>query len=295
MKIIRTIQEMKSEVKRLKTEGGSLGFVPTMGALHEGHLSLFQRAADENKYTAASIFVNPLQFGPNEDLDAYPRTAQEDIAAAGNHGVDLLFMPSVEEMYPNSMTTVIHVKTGAKVLCGKSRPGHFDGVATVVNKLLHIVPADRAYFGRKDIQQAAILTNMISDYHLDTELIICDTVREASGLAKSSRNVYLSDIEKQEAVHIYRALTMAKTLWENGERPQKVVEAVREHLTNYTAGRIDYVEALPFPSLDPLDTTSNIWVIACAVYFNKARLIDNITVQAVSSCGQTEKKEKSHV
>ncbi|WP_252313371.1 pantoate--beta-alanine ligase [Sinobaca sp. H24] len=295
MKIIRTIQEMKSEVKRLKREGGSLGFIPTMGALHEGHTSLFQRSADENDYTAASIFVNPLQFGPNEDLDAYPRSEQGDIAAADKHGVDLLFIPSVQEMYPRPMTTVIHVKNGADVLCGKSRPGHFDGVATVVNKLLHIVPADRAYFGRKDIQAAAVLTNMISDYHLDTELVICDTVREASGLAKSSRNVYLSDSEKQEAAHIYKALTRAKALWEKGERPQETVEVVKEHLNNSTTGRIDYVEALPFPSLDPLDTTSNMWVIACAVYFNKARLIDNITVTAVSSYDQTGKKEKSHV
>lgn len=295
MKIIRTIQEMKAEVKRLKTEGSSLGFIPTMGALHEGHTSLFQRAADENNYTAASIFVNPLQFGPNEDLDAYPRSEQEDIAAADKHGVDLLFIPSVQEMYPRPMTTEIHVKNGADVLCGKSRPGHFDGVATVVNKLLHIVPADRAYFGRKDIQQASVLINMISDYHLDTELIICDTVREASGLAKSSRNVYLSDGEKQEAAHIYKALTKAKTLWGNGERPQETVEAVKEHLKNWTTGRVDYVEALPFPSLDPLDTTSNMWVIACAVYFNKARLIDNITVTAVSSYDQTGNKEKNHV
>lgn len=295
MKIIRTVQEMKAEIRKLKKQEGSLGLVPTMGALHEGHTSLFQRSAEENEWTAASIFVNPLQFGPGEDLASYPRSEAEDIEAAEKHGVDLLFLPSVQEMYPRPMTTVIHVKKGADVLCGKSRPGHFDGVATVVHKLLQIIPADRAYFGRKDIQQTAVLMNMIDDYHLDTKLVICDTVREASGLAKSSRNLYLSSREKQEAAQIYESLKLAEMLWEKGKLPDEITEAVKQHITEHTTGRIDYVQALPFPSLDPLDTASKMWVIACAVYFNKARLIDNITVKAGTLHKSAEEQEKSHV
>lgn len=210
MVVVQKIQEMKEIAKKLKKEGKSIGFVPTMGYLHEGHLSLVRLSKQQNDITIMSIFVNPIQFGPNEDYDRYPRDFERDKSLAEKEGVDYIFYPSVEEMYPEDFKTVVSVKKITEIMCGKSRPGHFDGVATVVLKLFNIVNPDRAYFGQKDAQQLAVIKQMVKDLNLDVEIVPCPIVREQDGLAMSSRNVYLSEEERKSATVLYRALNLAK-------------------------------------------------------------------------------------
>ncbi|HHY21065.1 MAG TPA: pantoate--beta-alanine ligase [Bacilli bacterium] len=279
MQIISNIAELKETVKQYKQQGKSLGLVPTMGFLHEGHLSLIEKARKQNDLVVISIFVNPLQFGPNEDFDRYPRDFERDEALAKQAGVDIVFYPSVEEMYPTPMAMNIIVTEGVNVLCGKSRPGHFDGVATVVMKLFQIVLPDRAYFGMKDAQQVAVIEKMIRDFNLSIELVRCPTLREEDGLAKSSRNVYLSEAERAEAPAIYRSLQQGLALIVKGERSrQAVIDEVRRHLEANIHAEIDYIEVLSYPQLVSAEQISGEVMIAAAVKYEKARLIDNMIV-----------------
>ncbi len=276
MKIIRTVKEMQQFALQSKNEGKTIGFVPTMGYLHEGHQSLMQEARKQNDLVVLSIFVNPLQFGPNEDLDRYPRDEEHDKQVAKQEKVDVLFLPAVEEMYPESLSIKMSVTKRADVLCGRSREGHFEGVVTVLSKLFHIVLPTRAYFGLKDAQQAAIVQALIEDYNFPIELVLVPTVREEDGLAKSSRNVYLSDEERQEAVYISQALTFGRELVQQGEKNPKVIEEkVKQFIIEKTSGKIDYVELLAYPTLMPVEKIEKSVILATAVFFEKARLIDN--------------------
>ncbi len=278
MRIITTIKEMQQYIKSIKNEGKTVGFVPTMGYLHEGHLTLMKKARNENDVLAVSIFVNPLQFGPNEDFDSYPRDFERDRGLAETNGVDILFYPSTEEMYPTEMSLTANVQARIDVLCGRKRNGHFDGVATVLVKLFNIVQPDRAYFGLKDAQQVAIVDGLITDFNFPITLVPVEIVREEDGLAKSSRNVNLTDAERVEAPRLYESLLLAKREIDNGERNPKVIEElIKNHITVHTSGKIDYVEIYSYPELDVLQTLSGKIIIAIAVKFTKVRLIDNIT------------------
>ncbi|ENH97318.1 pantoate--beta-alanine ligase [Gracilibacillus halophilus YIM-C55.5] len=277
MDIIQTVAEMQHVT--YKQQHHTIGFVPTMGYLHEGHTALIDRARQESDIVIVSIFVNPLQFGPNEDFDRYPRDEQRDIEIAQQHGVDYLFMPTVEEMYNDEPTVQVTVKNRTNVLCGKSRPGHFDGVATVLVKLFHISNATYAYFGLKDAQQVAVVDGLINDFHFTTKIVGVPTVREKDGLAKSSRNVYLSANERQEATQLYTALTNAQQDMIDGEKnPVIIREKIKRYIEMYTSAKIDYVEILTYPALQPIETIDRTVIIAVAVYFSQARLIDNLIV-----------------
>jgi pantoate--beta-alanine ligase len=262
---------------------GKIGFVPTMGYLHEGHLSLVKRAKEECDVVVMSIFVNPLQFGPNEDYDRYPRDLERDAKLAEEAGVDFLFHPTVNEMYPTKPLTRVQVNRLTDRLCGASRPGHFDGVATVVTKLFNIVQPDRAYFGLKDAQQVAVVTQMVRDLNFPVEIVPCETVREADGLAKSSRNVYLSAEERKQATILFQALSEAKEAlkhrkWKTAE---EVNAFVRQRIETKPLARIDYVETLTYPELEPpTDLYEQPILIAVAVWFGSTRLIDNILFEA---------------
>ncbi len=253
----------------------TVGFVPTMGYLHEGHLSLVEAAKAENDLVVMSIFVNPTQFGPNEDLDRYPRDFDRDEALARDAGVDILFYPDTTTMYPLDMARVT-VRTGADVLCGASRPGHFDGVLTVVSKLFNIVRPTRAYFGLKDAQQVALIEGYVHDYFVPVEIRRCPIIREASGLAKSSRNVYLSETERVEAAEINKALIEAETGLQAGLTVPAVRARLVERLDAIPSSTIDYVEIVDYPTLTKARDTSHELLIAAAVQFDRARLIDNV-------------------
>lgn len=275
MKVIRSIKEMQETIKTLKSK--IIGFVPTMGYLHEGHTSLMQEARKSCDIVVASIFVNPLQFGPNEDFETYPRDEERDQSIAQDNGVDILFMPSAQEMYPENFAISMQIHKRVNALCGQSREGHFDGVITVLTKLFHIVQPQKVFFGMKDAQQLAIVDSLITDLNFSIELIGCPTVREADGLAKSSRNVYLSETEREEAVWLYRALLHGKQLINEGEsNPQVVIQAIENLIKEHTHGRIDYVDILSYPELKPISKINEQIIIAVAVHFNQARLIDNL-------------------
>jgi pantoate--beta-alanine ligase len=277
MIVITKIKDMQTAMQQYRREGKTIGFVPTMGYLHEGHAALIQKAREENDIVALSVFVNPLQFGPNEDFERYPRDLERDQRIAKEHGVDVFFSPDVKEMYPHPLSVQVVVKERVDVLCGKSRPGHFDGVATVLTKLFHIVMPDRAYFGLKDAQQVAVVDGLIRDFHFPIELVAVPTVREEDGLAKSSRNVYLSPEERKEAPALYKALLQAKAAVENGERNAEAVCAlVKQYIQTHTHAEIDYAEIYSYPDLKPLETLAGKVIIAVAVRFANARLIDNI-------------------
>jgi len=263
------------DLQKLLTDAGTIGFVPTMGYLHEGHLSLVEAAKSENDLVVMSIFVNPTQFGPNEDLDRYPRDFERDEALAREAGVDVLFYPNTETMYPLDMARVT-VRTGADVLCGASRPGHFDGVLTVVSKLFNLVRPTRAYFGLKDAQQVALIEGYVRDYFVPVEIRRCPIIREESGLAKSSRNVYLSETEKADASGINRALAEAKDALVQGKTIQDVKAHLEERLKNVPNSTIDYVEIKDYPTLTEVTSASTELLIAVAVQFERARLIDNV-------------------
>lgn len=279
MKVITTIKDMQQEMKKEKQLGRSIGFVPTMGYLHEGHATLLGAARTENEVVALSIFVNPTQFGPNEDFDTYPRDFERDERVAKEANVDYLFYPSVEEMYKSSHSVAITVTDRVDVLCGQKRPGHFDGVATVLTKLFHIVTPDRAYFGKKDAQQVAVVDSLIEDFNFPVELRAVDTVREADGLAKSSRNVYLADKEREEAPVLFKSLQSALQLLESGEKHVEIIkQTIRKEIEQYTSGRVDYIEVYTYPELKPIKQAAGKIIIALAVQFSKARLIDNVIV-----------------
>ncbi|PAD39330.1 pantoate--beta-alanine ligase [Terribacillus sp. 7520-G] len=284
MKIITTLEALQQERKQLAKEQKSVGYVATMGFLHEGHQALMKRSKAENDITVLSIFVNPLQFGEGEDFDTYPRDAERDRLIAEQEGVDIVFMPEAAAMYPGNSTIKLQVTDRVDVLCGKSRPGHFDGVVTVLAKLFHLIQPDRAYFGLKDAQQVAVVQALVHDLNFPLEVVPVPTVREADGLAKSSRNVYLSEQERQAAPAIYRALQQAKQSIEDGEDDaDKIVSAVKEFINSETNGRIDYVEILSYPALKPVSRIESRIIIAAAVFFDKARLIDNLVLEADGS------------
>ncbi|KAF1679854.1 pantoate--beta-alanine ligase [Bacillus mexicanus] len=278
MRQITGISQLKEAIRQYQSEGKSIGFVPTMGFLHEGHLTLADKARQENDAVVMSIFVNPAQFGPNEDFEAYPRDIERDAILAENAGVDILFTPDAQEMYPDEKNVTIHVERRTEVLCGRSRAGHFDGVAIVLTKLFNLVQPTRAYFGLKDAQQVAVVDGLISDFFMDIELVAVDTVREEDGLAKSSRNVYLTAEERKEAPKLYQALQTSAELIRAGEKdPQAVINAAKE-MIGTTSGTIDYVELYSYPELEPVNNIEGKMILAVAVAFSKARLIDNIII-----------------
>lgn len=276
MRVITTIKEMQELILKQKSQGKSIGFVPTMGFLHEGHLTLLNRARQENDIVVLSIFVNPLQFGPKEDYAEYPRDFERDRALAESEMVDFLFYPSVEEMYPTDLSVKVTVQERTDVLCGNSRPGHFDGVATVITKFFNIIMPTRAYFGKKDAQQVAVIEGLISDFNIPVILVAVDIVRENDGLAKSSRNVNLMPKERQEAPVLYQSLQSAAAAIDKGERdPIKLIDMIREVIGNESSGVIDYVQIYSYPQLKPLEKLEGTIIIALAVKFTKVRLIDN--------------------
>ncbi|WP_215115408.1 pantoate--beta-alanine ligase [Exiguobacterium sp. s80] len=270
MKVIQDIDELRQELAAYD----SIGFVPTMGFLHEGHGSLLEQARRENEIVVLSIFVNPTQFGPNEDLERYPRDEHRDQQLARAAGVDYVFYPTNETMYPLDMARVT-VRTGDDVLCGASRPGHFDGVLTVVSKLLNIVHPTRAYFGLKDAQQLALIEGYVADYFVPVEIKRCPIIREADGLAKSSRNVYLSEQERSQAPRLQQALQQANALLEAGTAVEEVVERTKDAL-RLEGTALDYVEAVDYPTLGPVTSETKTILLAVAVQFESARLIDNL-------------------
>lgn len=270
---------MQKLTTRLRLEGKSIGFVPTMGALHEGHLTMMRQSIEYNDITVISVFVNPLQFGPNEDFDAYPRQIDQDVAAAQKIGVDYVFYPSVEEVYPQSLEITLNVGRLASVLEGAKRPGHFEGVVTVVNKLFNIVQPHVAYFGKKDAQQLAIIEQMVKEMNHPIVIQGVDIVRERDGLARSSRNVYLTEDERQQAPHLYKSLQLANALYKDGERQSDIIiEKVTEYLKTHTDGAIEEVAVYSYPELVQQTRISGQIFISLAVKFSKARLIDNIII-----------------
>jgi pantoate--beta-alanine ligase len=277
LQIARTIAEVREECRFFHEDGNTIGFVPTMGALHEGHLSLLRAARERCGYTVASIFVNPTQFAPTEDLDKYPRPFDADCALLEAEKVDLLFAPTPEEMYPAGATTFVTVEKLSSRLDGVSRPGHFRGVATVVAKLFHIVQPDFAFFGQKDAAQVAVLRRMVRDLNFPVELVVCPTVREPDGLAMSSRNRYLSPQERKSALALARALNAMQSLSMSGEHgSDRILAAGLRELESEPGLRIDYLAAVHPETLDPLENTAAGALIAVAAFVGTTRLIDNI-------------------
>ncbi|MEY8750889.1 pantoate--beta-alanine ligase [Alkalicoccobacillus gibsonii] len=279
MKVIKTIDSLRRDLQLRKADGHCVGFVPTMGALHEGHLSLIHQARDNHEVVVVSVFVNPLQFGEGEDFESYPRDIERDQQLCEEAGVDILFYPSVEEMYPREASVEIRVVQGVDVLCGKSRPGHFDGVATVVLKLLHMVEPNAAYFGQKDAQQVAVIKQMVQTLSMSVQIIACPTVREEDGLAKSSRNVNLNTRERELAPALYSTLIKAAELAKSGSSRTELMEYVAKNLDQLELGTIDYVDALTYPELVASEQLSGTVIIAVAYQFSRARLIDHILVE----------------
>lgn len=284
MIVCTTINEARARLaeRRRQAPEERIGFVPTMGYLHEGHASLMRRAKEECGYTVLSVFVNPLQFGPNEDFDRYPRSAEQDIALAEASGIDLLLMPSVSEMYPAKPLTRVIVDSVTDRLCGASRPGHFDGVGLVVSKLFHIIAPHRAYFGMKDAQQVAVIKRMVDDLNMPVEIVPCDIVREADGLAMSSRNVYLTEEEREQAVVLSKSLQLAGDwVQEPGMTADRLIGLVRTAIGEAPLAVIDYAELLTYPDLSPVEAQALLpddpqtLIIALAVKFGGTRLIDN--------------------
>ncbi|WP_019122414.1 pantoate--beta-alanine ligase [Brevibacillus massiliensis] len=279
MKQITTISELRRELQLIRQEGKSIGLVPTMGYLHAGHLSLVEAAREACDAVVMSIFVNPLQFGPNEDFERYPRDLARDSKLAESAGVDFLFTPSVEEMYPQPILTKVSVGQVSEPLCGRNRPGHFDGVATVVSKLFHIVWPDKAFFGQKDAQQLAVIEQMVFDLSMPITVVGCPIVREADGLALSSRNVYLNEAERSQATVLYRSLQAAQQMLRGGETSVAAVrDLVIEMINDQPLAEIDYVEVVNYPSMSPVEEfrPGQQICIAVAVRFGRTRLIDNV-------------------
>ncbi|TDL34757.1 pantoate--beta-alanine ligase [Jeotgalibacillus sp. S-D1] len=275
MKMITSVSQMQSISKELKSSGKKIGFVPTMGYLHEGHLTLVTQSVKECDVTVMSIFVNPLQFGPNEDFDQYPRDIDRDFALAKSAGADLLFYPSVKELYPEELPVKMTALKRTNVLCGAKRPGHFDGVVSVLTLLFHIVQPDRAYFGQKDAQQVAVVKGLVEGYFFPVQIVTVETVREEDGLAKSSRNVYLTDKERNEAPVLYQSLIKGKEML-GTKTADQVISLMASNIQENTSGKIDYIEILSYPELLPINNKTGQFIIALAVQFEHARLIDNV-------------------
>jgi len=280
MKIVETISRMSTLVKIAKKEGKTIGFVPTMGYLHEGHLSLARAAKKHTDVVVMSIFVNPLQFGPNEDLSKYPRDFKRDEEMARLAGVDILFYPSEKEMYPEGYSTYVEVKGLSETLCGLSRPGHFKGVATIVAKLFGIVRPDIAYFGQKDAQQVAVIRKMASDLNMAIEIMAMPIVREKDGLAMSSRNSYLSESERKDASVLHQSLFKAESMIRSGEKDsKKLIRTVESMIRQKPSARIDYIAVVNEKDFKDMDTITGNSLVALAVFIGKTRLIDNIIVR----------------
>lgn len=280
MKIAVTINEVRNQVKEWKSQGFTVGLVPTMGYLHEGHGSLIKTSAENCDKTVVSVFLNPTQFAPNEDLQSYPRDFERDKKLCEEMGADLVFHPSVEEMYGENNATFVEILSDMpKQLCGKTRPIHFRGVCTVVSKLFNIVTPDKAFFGEKDAQQLAIIKKMVKDMSYGIEIVGCPIIREADGLAKSSRNTYLNEEERKEAICLYKAVTLGKQLVAKGEtNSQNVIDKMKEVINKEPLAKIDYVEIVDGITMSPVENISSGDLVAMAVYIGKTRLIDNFTV-----------------
>ncbi|HHV98540.1 MAG TPA: pantoate--beta-alanine ligase [Clostridiaceae bacterium] len=280
MKIVKTIKEIREIVLQQQKKGRTIGLVPTMGYLHKGHLSLVEAARRNNDFIVMSIFVNPTQFGQNEDYDKYPRDLERDARLAEDAGVDVIFSPEVKEMYPEGYKTYVNVEGITEILCGKSRPGHFRGVTTIVCKLFNIVKPDRAYFGQKDAQQAAVIKKMVSDLNLDLEIVTCPIVREEDGLAMSSRNVYLDEQQRKSALILSKALFEAQRQVLEGERnKQKIRDNILKMLHTEKTAEVDYVEIVNADTLEEIEEIKGKVLIALAVRFGTTRLIDNVIVE----------------
>ncbi|MEE1155227.1 MAG: pantoate--beta-alanine ligase [Acutalibacteraceae bacterium] len=280
MKIVNTIAELREIVKGWKKDGLTVGLVPTMGYLHEGHASLIKRASQENDRVVVSDFVNPIQFGPKEDLASYPRDIDRDAQVCEESGADVIFHPTAEEMYCPDFSTFVDITGPSNELCGKSRPTHFKGVCTVVSKLFLIVAPHKAYFGQKDAQQLAVIKRMVRDLNFDIEIIGCPIIREDDGLAKSSRNTYLSPQERQSATILNKALTAGKQLVLNGEtNTAKVIEEITNIINSEPLAKIDYVQVVSFPDIKIIEEIKGDILTAIAVYIGTTRLIDNFIIE----------------
>lgn len=278
MEVVKTIKEVRDRVNEWRKQGLTVGFVPTMGYLHQGHGSLIKRAAEENDKVVVSIFVNPIQFGPKEDLATYPRDLERDCKVSEEAGAVLIFNPEVENMYENDLSTYVNVDGITEGLCGEKRPGHFRGVATVVTKLFNIVKPDRAYFGEKDAQQLAAIKRMVRDLSIDVEVIGCPIIREEDGLAMSSRNTYLSAEERSAALVLSRSIRKCDEALKSGERKVEVLKKIiADEINSTPLSKIDYIEIVDSETLNKIEEVSKSVLIALAVFIGKTRLIDNFT------------------
>ena len=280
MKVVSTIEDVRAQVKAWKKEGCTIGYVPTMGYLHEGHASLMERARKENDKVVVSIFVNPMQFGPTEDLASYPRDLEKDSVLCEKMGVDLIFHPEPEEMYHEGFSSFVDMTVLTEELCGLSRPVHFRGVCTVVCKFFHIVTPDRAYFGQKDAQQLAVIRHMVDDLSMDIEIVGCLIVREEDGLAKSSRNTYLSAEERKAALILSKSIALGKKMAEDGEKDTTtIVNAMTKLIETEPLAKIDYVKAVDGLTMQQIKEVKKPMLVAIAVYVGKTRLIDNFILE----------------
>ncbi len=279
MKVVKTIKEVREIVREWRKEGLTVGLVPTMGFLHEGHQSLIAKSVSQNDRTVVSVFVNPIQFGPNEDLEAYPRDLNRDMQKVEEAGGDIIFNPEPSEMYPSHFTSFIDTTETTELLCGAVRPIHFRGVCTVVGKLFNIVTPDRAYFGQKDAQQLATIRRFVRDLDFGIEIVPCPIIREEDGLAKSSRNTYLNPEERKAALILSQSLSKGKKAIEDGEKDaQKIISIIKDNLQTEPLARIDYVEVVDFENVQRVDTINGETLVAIAVYIGKTRLIDNFII-----------------
>ena len=276
MQVTKTVEETRKQIKQWKKEGKTIGLVPTMGFLHEGHASLIRKCREQNDIVVVSDFINPTQFGPNEDLEAYPRDFERDSKLCESLGADLIFAPSPEDMY-HDPHAFVSIDTLSETLCGKTRPIHFKGVCTVVTKLFHIVAPDRAYFGEKDAQQLAIIRKMVKDLNFDIEIVGCPIVREEDGLAKSSRNTYLNDKERQAALCLSRAVKTGKEVIYTGADAKEVLNPMKAIIEAEPLARIDYVMMVDALTMQPIEKADRDVLVAMAVYIGKTRLIDNFS------------------
>ena len=276
MQVTKTVEETRKQIKQWKKEGKTIGLVPTMGFLHEGHASLIRKCREQNDIVVVSDFVNPTQFGPNEDLEAYPRDFERDSKLCESLGADLIFAPSPEDMY-HDPHAFVSIDTLSETLCGKTRPIHFKGVCTVVTKLFHIVAPDRVYFWEKDAQQLAIIRKMVKDLNFDIEIVGCPIVREEDGLAKSSRNTYLNDKERQAALCLSRAVKTGKEVIYTGADAKEVLNPMKAIIEAEPLARIDYVMMVDALTMQPIEKADRDVLVAMAVYIGKTRLIDNFS------------------
>ncbi|MDE5984601.1 MAG: pantoate--beta-alanine ligase [Eubacterium sp.] len=285
MNIVHTVSEVRQQVNEWKKQGFTIGFVPTMGYLHEGHQSLIKKAVEDNDRVVVSVFVNPMQFAPNEDLESYPRDLQADAKLCDETGANLIFNPEPEEMYADGFCSFVDMNGPTAELCGKSRPIHFRGVCTVVNKLFNIVTPDRAYFGQKDAQQLAVIKRMVKDLNIPIEIVGCPIIRETDGLAKSSRNTYLNEDERKAALILSKTIFMGQELIKNGMTDAKeLVSLMKKNIETEPLAKIDYVEVVDFDDISIKNIIGDNTLVAMAVYIGKTRLIDNFIVERYRIC-----------